>query len=188
VAEPGGGGRAALTWLGHATFKFRTPEARTLLVDPWTFGNPLCPEDAKDPGPLDLVLITQGHHDHLGDVLRIARAQAPTVVTIVELGKWLGARGVRNVKTMNVGGIIRESDVTITITPAAHSSSVDEEPARIPARAAGTSTASRSRRICRPACRCAGRAGARAARPGTPSPSTPSTPPPGRLSSTGTRP
>ena len=36
-----------LTWLGHATFRLETPGGKTVLVDPWVMGNPLCPEKEK---------------------------------------------------------------------------------------------------------------------------------------------
>lgn len=117
-----------ITCLGHATFRFTTPEEKVVLVDPWTFGNPLCRPEDKDVGPVDLILITHGHHDHVGDVMRIAQQGAPTTVAIPELGRWLGARGLRPVHTMNLGGIVELHGVRVTMTPAAHSSSVDEDP------------------------------------------------------------
>jgi L-ascorbate metabolism protein UlaG (beta-lactamase superfamily) len=117
-----------MTYLGQSTFRFVTPESRTLLIDPWTAGNPLCPPGEKEVREVDLVLITHGHHDHLGDVFAIAEAARPRIATIVELGKWLGSRGVRNIQTMNIGGIVELEGMRITMTPAAHSSSVDEDP------------------------------------------------------------
>jgi L-ascorbate metabolism protein UlaG (beta-lactamase superfamily) len=117
-----------ITCLGHATFKFTTPESKIVLIDPWTFGNPLCREEDKDVGAVDLILITHGHHDHLGDVRRIAAIGTPKIVAIPELGRWLGAQGLRNVHTMNLGGILELNGVQVTMTPAAHSSSVDEDP------------------------------------------------------------
>jgi L-ascorbate metabolism protein UlaG (beta-lactamase superfamily) len=135
--RPGNGDAVEITSLGHATFRFITPESKVVLVDPWTFGNPLCPDDAKDVGEVDLILITHGHHDHLGDVFRVAERGAPTILTVAELGKWLGSRGLRNVRTMNVGGIVNLEGVRITMTPAEHSSSVDEDPSAYVGVAAG---------------------------------------------------
>jgi L-ascorbate metabolism protein UlaG (beta-lactamase superfamily) len=105
-----------------------TPEAKTVLIDPWTYGNPMCPDEDKDVGGVDLILITHGHHDHLGDVRRVAQAGTPATVVIPELGRWLSARGLNNVHTMNLGGILELEGVRITMTPAAHTSSVDEDP------------------------------------------------------------
>jgi L-ascorbate metabolism protein UlaG (beta-lactamase superfamily) len=117
-----------LTWLGHATFAFLTPESTRVLVDPWTFGNPMCREEDKDVGEVDLILITHAHHDHVGDVRRIAQAGSPIVVAIPELGRWLSGNDVRNVHTMNLGGIVELQGVEVTMTPAAHSSSLDDDP------------------------------------------------------------
>jgi L-ascorbate metabolism protein UlaG (beta-lactamase superfamily) len=116
------------TYLGQSTFRFTTPESRVVLVDPWTASNPLCPQDQRDVSDVDLILVTHGHHDHLGDLLSIAAKGSPTVVAVGELGKWLGSRGVRNVQTMNLGGVLDRHGVTIAMTPAAHSSSVDDDP------------------------------------------------------------
>jgi L-ascorbate metabolism protein UlaG (beta-lactamase superfamily) len=117
-----------ITYLGQSTFRFRTPESRTVLVDPWTIGNPLCPPEEKHVTQVDLVLVTHGHHDHLGDVVTIATECSPRVVAIVELGRWLDTKGVRDVQTMNIGGIVEIEGVRVTMTRAEHSSSVDEKP------------------------------------------------------------
>ena len=60
--------------------------------------------------------------------MKFAGASSPTVVAIVELGKWFASKGVKNVFTMNIGGIIHIQGVKITMTRAIHTSSVDEEP------------------------------------------------------------
>jgi L-ascorbate metabolism protein UlaG (beta-lactamase superfamily) len=121
-------GRTRITWLGHATFRLTTPESKTVLIDPWTYGNPMCRGEDKDVGAVELILITHGHHDHLGDVQRIARTGQPETVVIPELGRWLTARGLRNVRTMNLGGVLELAGVRVTMTPAAHTSSVDDDP------------------------------------------------------------
>jgi L-ascorbate metabolism protein UlaG (beta-lactamase superfamily) len=117
-----------ITYLGQSTFRFVTPESKTVLIDPWTATNPLCPPEEKHVRQVDLILISHAHWDHLGDVLAIASELTPNVVVIVELGKWLARQGLKNVQIMNVGGIVEFDGVTITMTPAAHSSSLEDEP------------------------------------------------------------
>ena len=56
-----------LTWLGHATFRIESPEGKTLYVDPWVSGNPMCPESEKNVKKADALLCTHGHGDHIGD-------------------------------------------------------------------------------------------------------------------------
>jgi L-ascorbate metabolism protein UlaG (beta-lactamase superfamily) len=117
-----------ITCLGHATFRFTTPERRVVLVDPWTTGNPLRSDRERRVERVDVVLVTHGHHDHVGDLVEISESRAPQVVAVAELGKWLAARGVRNVVTMNMGGIVDLQGVKVMMTPALHTSSLEEEP------------------------------------------------------------
>jgi L-ascorbate metabolism protein UlaG (beta-lactamase superfamily) len=60
-------GQTTLTSLGHAMLRLSTPEAREVIIDRWTYRNPLCPSELRDVG--NLALVTHDHHDHLGDLL-----------------------------------------------------------------------------------------------------------------------
>ncbi|MFM7323074.1 MAG: metal-dependent hydrolase [Armatimonadota bacterium] len=116
-----------LTWLGHSTVRIGTPSGARILIDPWTYGNPSCPAADKDPGPLDLILITHAHDDHIGDAVRIAHDTGARVVAIGEIGHHLWRLGVSESRMvqMNRGGTVRFPDlgVSITQTVALHSSS-----------------------------------------------------------------
>lgn len=118
-------GSLAITWLGHASFILRTPGDRTLLFDPWYTSNPSCPQHLR-PTRADLVLVSHGHHDHIGDAAAIARATNATVVGIAELTAYLETKGVQRVEGMNKGGTLTLYGLRITMTDAVHSSSIDD--------------------------------------------------------------
>ena len=42
-----------IVYLGQSTFRFVTPESTSVLVDPWTLGNPLCPDEERDARNVD---------------------------------------------------------------------------------------------------------------------------------------
>ena len=94
----------AITWLGHGTFLLTSPGGKRLLLDPWLERNPACPAEWKRVEPVDLVLITHGHADHLGDAARVARETNASVVSIVEICRWLETKGLNNLHPMNKGG------------------------------------------------------------------------------------
>jgi L-ascorbate metabolism protein UlaG (beta-lactamase superfamily) len=117
----------SFTWLGHGTFTFRTPGGKRLLIDPWVQGNPACPPSAKQVGPLDLILITHGHGDHTGDAVSLARSSGARVIANHEISVWLQEKGIQNATGMNPGGTLNALDLSISMVPAVHSSSVEDD-------------------------------------------------------------
>lgn len=112
------------TWLGHGTFLLVSPGGRRILIDPWLHGNPSCPEEYKNPGAVDLVLVTHGHSDHVTDAAAVAKATGATVVGIHEVCQWLTTRGgVTTTAGMNKGGTQELCGIRITMVDARHSSS-----------------------------------------------------------------
>jgi L-ascorbate metabolism protein UlaG (beta-lactamase superfamily) len=116
-----------LTWLGHSTFKIRSADGKTLLIDPWLAGNPSCPDAAKKIDALDLMLCTHGHFDHIGDAVTVARETTPTVVGIFELCAWMERKGVTNTSPMNKGGSQKIGGITVTMVHADHSCGITED-------------------------------------------------------------
>jgi L-ascorbate metabolism protein UlaG (beta-lactamase superfamily) len=117
----------SITWLGHATFLVRTTGGKRLLFDPWVTGNPSSPPEAKKLGELDLILVTHGHSDHTGDAVAIGRSSGAQTLAPFELSLWLQKKGLKNVTGMNPGGTVSMHGLSITMVPAVHSSSVEED-------------------------------------------------------------
>jgi L-ascorbate metabolism protein UlaG (beta-lactamase superfamily) len=115
-----------LTWLGHATFRVETPEGKTVYLDPWVGGNPMCPPSEKNVEKADVLVCTHGHGDHIGDAVEIARKHGSLAVGIVELCSWLEKKGVKRTAPMNKGGTQTVVDVRITMVHADHSCGIQD--------------------------------------------------------------
>ena len=114
-----------LTWLGHATFRVDTPGGKRVYVDPFLAGNPSCPEAEVEPERCDLILLTHGHGDHVGDTVGLHERFACPVVAVVELRGWLAGQGVEAnmAHAPNKGGTVVVDGIKLTLTDANHSSS-----------------------------------------------------------------
>jgi L-ascorbate metabolism protein UlaG (beta-lactamase superfamily) len=117
----------SITWLGHATFLLQSPGGKRILFDPWVTHNPTAPPSAKQLGALDLILITHGHDDHAGDAVAIGRSSGAQTIAPFELAEWLQRKGLQKVTGMNPGGTLQVLGLSITMVPAMHSSSTEED-------------------------------------------------------------
>jgi len=115
----------AVTWLGHAAFRIDTPGGKRVYVDPW-LQNPNCPESEREPERVDLIALTHGHSDHLGQTVELAQRFACPVIGMIEIRDWLVGQGLPADDTEggNKGGTIEKAGVKVTFTDARHSSSV----------------------------------------------------------------
>ena len=75
---------------------------------------------------MDLILVTHGHADHVGETVPVARASNAPVVAIHELSVILARQGAPQVIGMNKGGTLAIAGCKVTMTHAVHSSAVDE--------------------------------------------------------------
>ena len=131
VAQASGGasgGRARATYLGHSVFRIDTPGGKTIYIDPW-LGNPKAPANAKQVDKADLILLSHGHADHLGETVEVAKKTNARVLSIFELSTYFGNQGIpaANLVRMNVGGTataIPGTPIKVTLVRADHSSTV----------------------------------------------------------------
>jgi len=120
-------GNVWITWLGHATFKITSAAGKTVLIDPWIEGNPATPAGLKKLDRIDVMLITHGHFDHIGDAVSLAFAHGPAVVCNWETSVWLESKGVRRITGMNKGGTVEVAGMKVTMVHADHSCGILDE-------------------------------------------------------------
>lgn len=113
-----------LTWLGHSAFHVQSASGKSILIDPW-LDNPMAPPDAKAITNVDVILLSHGHSDHIGNTVEIARRTNAKVICIYEVGLFLRAAGVSDVVGMNKGGSAAVGEIKITMVHARHSGDID---------------------------------------------------------------
>ena len=102
-----------LTWLGHSCVLLSG--SKKVLIDPFIEGGSVL---GTDP---DIVAVTHGHADHLGEAVALNRK----TVAISEIARYLMAKGLP-VESMNIGGTVIVDGVSFTMTAAVHSTSLEE--------------------------------------------------------------
>jgi len=102
-----------LTWLGHSCVLLSG--TKKVLIDPFIDGGSVA---ATRP---DIIAVTHGHYDHLGETVSLQKK----TVAITELAKYLKAKGVP-AEGMNIGGTMVVDEISFTMTPAVHSTFIEE--------------------------------------------------------------
>ncbi|MDQ0858095.1 metal-dependent hydrolase [Bacillus sp. V2I10] len=117
-----------VSYHGHSVVKIQT-DKHTIVIDPFINGNgqtDLKVEDLK----VDVILLSHGHNDHVGDTIQLAKQNNALVVAPFELATYLGWKGL-NVHPMHIGGSHKFEFGTVKLTQAFHGSSYEEEEQKI---------------------------------------------------------
>jgi L-ascorbate metabolism protein UlaG (beta-lactamase superfamily) len=112
----------SVTYYGHSAFKL-VGGGVAVVIDPW-LSNPLLSTPAETVGKVDVILVTHGHADHVGETVPLAQKTGATVVAIHELSQILADQGVEQVVGMNKGGTVALAGLKVTMTQAVHSSTM----------------------------------------------------------------
>ena len=123
---------ADLQWFGQAAVKITTNSGKVILIDPFISKNPKTPEALKDLsklGKVDLILVTHGHGDHIGDTAQLVTMYGAKVALNADMGHTFGTLGIVDYKQLirfNKSGPITPlgDGITITMVHAEHSSEV----------------------------------------------------------------
>jgi N-acyl-phosphatidylethanolamine-hydrolysing phospholipase D len=122
------------TWIGHSTVLAQL-DGVTFVTDPtWAersgpFGGLVGVDRYTPPGvafddlpPIDFVLISHDHYDHLDEptVRRLARTFDPVFIVPLGIRDWLADRGITNAVELDWGQSVRVKGLTVVCTPAQH--------------------------------------------------------------------
>jgi L-ascorbate metabolism protein UlaG (beta-lactamase superfamily) len=102
-----------LTWFGHSCVLLEG--YKNILIDPFVPSGNLTVQP-------DIVAVTHAHADHMGMTVQL---KAKTVA-INEIAKYLSRHGIP-AEPMNIGGTITVDGIRFTMTPALHSSWLEDE-------------------------------------------------------------
>jgi L-ascorbate metabolism protein UlaG (beta-lactamase superfamily) len=83
-----------IRFFGAAAFEIVTPAGMRIMIDPFLDDNPASPVKSKDLDRVDLVLVTHGAWDHLGDAAKIAARDGCPIVCGPEVKEALTLGGL----------------------------------------------------------------------------------------------
>jgi L-ascorbate metabolism protein UlaG (beta-lactamase superfamily) len=126
-----------LTWYGHAAFKIQTETGKILLIDPW-ITNPAFTSGKDELASLDhvdLIFLTHGHSDHVGNTVEIGKRTGATLVSNFDLAAaMISALGypeaqASNETTGHLGGELSllDGELRVQFVPAWHGSFVQRD-------------------------------------------------------------
>eukprot|EP00033_Pygsuia_biforma_P001972 GCRY01002195.1.p1 GENE.GCRY01002195.1~~GCRY01002195.1.p1 ORF type:complete len:498 (+),score=84.85 GCRY01002195.1:139-1632(+) len=135
LAQKPHGNAVRATWIGHATYLIQTSQVNFLTDPIWSERcspsqwvgpkrlrqTPVGLEDLHAQLPIDFVLVSHDHYDHL-DWLAVKTLKNSTLWIVPEgLGKWFLSNGVSNVHELTWGqSVFPLPSIRVTSTPAMH--------------------------------------------------------------------
>ncbi|MDQ0214994.1 L-ascorbate metabolism protein UlaG (beta-lactamase superfamily) [Oikeobacillus pervagus] len=111
-----------VSYHGHSVVKIET-KGKTILIDPFINGNELTDLKVEDEKP-DVIILTHGHGDHVGDTVELAKRNQSLVIAVNELAVYLSHQGL-NTHPMHIGGSYSFDFGKVKFTQAFHGSGLE---------------------------------------------------------------
>mgnify|MGYP006301068883 CR=1 FL=1 len=113
-----------VTWYGHATLGLDI-DGIQILVDPFFSSNPVATVALEDIHP-DVILVSHGHGDHIGDTIAIAKRAGALVISNHEIVNWLREQGLSRLHGQHIGGGFHHTFGYLKLTLALHGSQLPD--------------------------------------------------------------
>lgn len=113
-----------VSYHGHSVVSIET-NGKKVMIDPFITGNGGTDLKVEDVN-VDVILLTHGHNDHVGDTVEIAKKSGALVIAPFELASYIGTKGVQT-HPMHIGGAYSFDFGKVKLTQAFHGSSYTEE-------------------------------------------------------------
>ena len=123
AAQPG---TVTLEWLGHNAWRFTSPTGKVVLANPFVT-NPDSPISVDRIDRADLILVTDGHSDEVGQTIEIAQNTGARVMAgSWGLGGWFIDMGLpaTQVSRTSPGGRDRSDGITVRVLNGIHGSDI----------------------------------------------------------------
>ncbi len=118
-------------YLNFASFQVMTDRGTNILIDPWLAGAeseeiPASPFKLADLGSVDLVLVSHGGFDHLGDSVEILKKTGALLCAASDVREHAKEEGIpeRQMMGMVWGICLKHKDVTIKAVHSQHTSTI----------------------------------------------------------------
>lgn len=114
--------KVQLQYLGHSIFKIVTESGTVIYLDPFLEDNPECPIKLKDVDRADIVLVTHGAFDHMGDAIQLVKKTGALLISGPDVRVDAVSKGVLEEKCQLLvwGGEVDVLDVKIRSLKADH--------------------------------------------------------------------
>ena len=119
-------GKTRITWLGHSSIEVKS-NGNVIFLDPWIEENPKCSLTLGEIKKANVVCVTHGHIDHLGDSLEIVKQTGAKLICSPEIGFYADRKGLTYDEAsypLNVGGSWKSDAFRVTMVNAIHTSDI----------------------------------------------------------------